>query len=181
MDYFQPRRLEEHVLLHLLQILGLLAIALLQVTWLPALAVGYPLNPLLLLTTLATLLWGLGSGARTAFYSGLTLDLVTPVPFGSHTLALLLSVVITALLAQRFNRENAMLPVVATLVAALCYELTLALLAGLVPTWGEWRSYVLLIAVPATLLAAIPALPCFLLLRWWNRRQAVPTPTGARL
>lgn len=171
MDYSQPRRLEEHLVRHLLQALLLIGLALIQVTLLPPIF-GFPPNPLLLIIVLLTLLYGVGVGARLAFIAGSTLDLLAATALGSHTLALLGAIAVIAGLAIGFRRENPLLPVAAMIVGAICYELLFAFAARLVPlAWESWRMYLSVVVLPGALLATIPALPLFLILRWWSRRQ----------
>lgn len=180
MDRSQTRRLEERLARQLLQILGLLGLALIQVTLLPA-PFGFPLNPLLVFVALIPLIYDTLTGARLAFYSGIALDLVSAAPLGSHALALLIAVLVVTLISAGISRENLLLPVIAVLVASLCYEVSLALVYRLVPSLAEWQTYLLAVAVPSTLLATIPALPCFLLMRRWLNRRSLPEFSGSRL
>jgi rod shape-determining protein MreD len=181
MDHSSSRRLEEHLVRHLLQALAIVGLALLQVTLLPP-VFGFPPNPLLLLSVLLTLIFGVGVGARMAFIAGVALDLLAATPLGSHTLALLAAIAIVAGLAIGFRRENPLLPVVAVFVGSACYELIFALAAGLVPlAWESWRGYFAVVVLPSTLLATVPALPLFLALRWWSRREGLPEIAGSRL
>jgi rod shape-determining protein MreD len=180
MDHSQPRRIEERLLRHLLEWLALLGLALVQVTLLPH-AFGFPLNPLLLVVVLLTLLNGLAVGARLAFIAGLGLDVVGATPLGSHALAMLLAATVVASLVVGFRPENPLLPVAAMLVGAICYELALALITRVVTAAAELRVYFTVVVLPSALLATIPALPLFVLLRRWANRHHVPALSGSRL
>lgn len=172
----QPRRLEEALAHELGRILALAALAIVQVTLLPT-PLGFA-APLVLVAVVCRTLIGMGSAfpdlglsraLRWALYGGLALDILTGTAVGAHTLALLLATFVVALTTRRLRVERPVVPLAAVLLAALIYELTLALATQ--PRPIEWRSYAEVVILPAVLIALIPALPAFFLLRWVLRSQ----------
>ncbi len=172
----QPRRLEEALAQEAGRILALAALAIVQVTLL-ATPLGFS-APLVLVAVICRTLIGMGSAfpdlglsraLRWALYGGLTLDLLTGTPLGTHALALLLAALAVALATRRLRVERPAVPLMAVLLAALIYEATLALLTQPGPI--EWLSYAQVVILPAVLVALIPALPIFFLLRWILRSQ----------
>ena len=172
----QPRRLEELLAREVARCLALVALALAQVTLLPT-PLGFAVPLVLVLVICRTLLgvgaafpdMGLGRALRWALYGGLTLDVASATPLGSHALALLVAALTVALVTRRLRVERPIMPLLAVLVATLIYEVTLALLTQ--PGSIEWRSYAQVVILPAALVAMIPALPAFFLLRWLLRNQ----------
>jgi rod shape-determining protein MreD len=172
----QPRRLEEVVARELGRVLLLVAMALVQVTLL-ATPLGFAAPLVLVLVVSRTLLGvgaafpdiGLSRALRWALYGGLALDLLSATALGAHALALLLAVLAVALLGRRLQVERPIVPLVAIVVAALIYEVALALLTQPAPI--EWRSYAQVVVLPAVLAALVPMLPAFFLLRRVLRGQ----------
>jgi rod shape-determining protein MreD len=172
----QPRRLEEVVAREVARALALVALALVQVTLLPT-PLGFA-APLVLTAVVCRTLIGMGAAfpdlglsraIRWALYGGLSLDLLTGSPLGAHALALLLATLAVAASTRRVRVERPLIPLLAVLLATLVYEVTLALLTQPGPI--EWRSYAQVVILPAVLVALIPALPAFFLLRWMLREQ----------
>lgn len=159
----QPRRLEERLARELLLILALTAVALVQTTLLPA-PLGAPPALLLILVVCRVLVVpegapgiGLTAALRWAFYGGLALDLLAGSLLGSHGLALLLAALLAALLVRDTSVGGLLLPLLALVLAAVVYELTLALLAMPGALFADWQTYLLLVLLPSVLLALIPA------------------------
>jgi rod shape-determining protein MreD len=152
------------------------ALALVQVT-LFAIPLGFTVPLVLVVVVCRTLLGigaafpdrGLSQAFRWALYGGLALDIASGTLLGAHALALLLAALIVATTARRLRIERPIIPLLAMLVACLIYETTLALLTQ--PNQIEWRSYALVVILPALFAALIPALPVFFLLRWLLRNQ----------
>lgn len=172
----QPRRLEEALFREVGRALGLVALAIVQVTLL-ATPLGFA-APLVLVAVACRTLIGIGAAfpdvglsraVRWALYGGLALDLLTGSPLGAHALALLLATLAVAVTTRRLRVERPLVPLLAVLLAALVYEITLAPLTQPGPI--EWQSYAQVVILPAVLLALIPALPAFFLLRWLLRAQ----------
>lgn len=172
----QPRRLEEAFARELGRVLALAGLALVQVTLL-RLPLGFA-APLVLVAVICRTLLGMGAAfpdlglsraLRWALYGGLALDILTGSPVGAHALALLLATLAVATTTRRLQVERPIVPLLAALLASLIYELTLALLTQPGPI--EWRSYAQVVILPAVLVALIPVLPAFFLLRWVLREQ----------
>lgn len=172
----QPRRLEELVARELGRLLALVALAMVQVTLL-ATPLGFSV-PLVLVVVVCRTLLGIGAAfpdvslnqaLRWALYGGLSLDILAATPVGAHALALLLAALLVAGATRRLRVDRPVVPLLATLVAALVYEATLALLTQPGPV--EWPSYAQVVILPSVLVALIPALPLFFALRWVLRSQ----------
>ncbi len=187
MGYSQSKRVEEFLIRELLLIFGLVGLALVQVTLLPA-PPGFP-PALLLILAICRLLVGIGVGeshpessvaaaTRWAFYGGIGLDLCSATRLGSHALALLLAVILVALLTRhlRVEGEGLLLPILAVLLGMLVYEGVLALLlyapsASRMLTLADWQRYAMVVILPSILQALVPTLPLFMLLRWLFRTK----------
>jgi len=158
------------------RIATLFGLALVQVTLLTT-PLGFALPLVLVLVICRTLLGvgaafpdvGLSRALRWALYGGLALDVLTATALGSHALALLLATLAVALLTRRLNVERPIVPLLAVLLATPIYELTLALLTQ--PRPIEWRSYTQVVLLPTVLVAMVPALPSFFVLRRLLRGQ----------
>jgi rod shape-determining protein MreD len=172
----QPRRLEELLARELGRILALALLALVQVTLLST-PLGFAAPLLLVLVICRTLLGvggaypdvGLGRAVRWALYGGIALDILAATPLGAHALALLLAFLVVATLSRRLRVERLLVPLAAAVVATPVYEAVLALLTAPGPI--EWRSYGLVVILPAVLAALILTLPTFFALRWLLREQ----------
>ena len=171
----QPRRVEERIARELWLALSLLAIALAQGALMPHL-IGSAPNLLLLLTICQALIAGPANAARWAFYGGLALDLSADTPLGVHALALLAAVLVAAPILARFSRGNWLLPLVGVVLGSLAYHSVLALLTFLLVAPINPRVYALVVALPATILVLIPALPLFLSMRWLEGRRRGEVP-----
>ncbi len=171
----QPRRIEERIARELWLALVLLACALAQTTLLTRL-LGAPPNALLLLVICRALIAGPVSGARWAFYAGLALDLCSDSALGSHSLALLAGVLLAALVLGRLSRGNWLLPLLGVVLGSLAYHAVLALITSLLVAPIGPRMYSLVVALPATLVILIPALPLFLIMRLVEGRRRGEVP-----
>jgi rod shape-determining protein MreD len=155
--------------------LALLALALGQAALMPRL-LGLTPNLLLLLTVCQALIAGPANAARWAFYAGLGLDLCADTALGSHALALLAAVLVAALTLARFSRGNWLLPLVGIVLGSLAYHAVIALLTMLLVAPSSPRVYLLVVALPATILVLVPALPLFLSMRWLEGRRRGEVP-----
>lgn len=173
-----PRRLEERIARELVLILGMVVLALIQVTLLLT-PLGFALPLLLILVVCRVLIGvqspfadgGLSVAIRWAFYGGIALDLCSATPLGSHALALLLAASAVALISMPLQAEGIWLPLVAVAVGTLMYELTLALVYLRTVAPLDWSRYGLVVVVPSLILALVPTLPVFYLLRWLDLRN----------
>jgi rod shape-determining protein MreD len=171
---YAPRRIEERIVREIGLLLGLLALALAQATLLPTI---FGVRPALVLVAVVccTLVSGLSAGARWAFYGGVALDLCGAAPLGSHALALLLAAMAVYVSLRRLGGEHWLLPILASFGAALLYEAVLALLYTLPIAPLDWGNYAVVALLPSALLAMVPALPVYALLRQldrWRREAA---------
>ena len=171
----QPRRIEERIAREVWLALVLLAVALAQAALMPRLLGSTP-NLLLLLTICQALIAGPANAARWAFYGGLALDLSADTALGVHALALLGAVLVAAPILARFSRGNWLLPLVGVVLGSLAYHGVLALLTFLLVAPISPRVYALVVALPATILVLIPALPLFLSMRWLEGRRRGEVP-----
>ncbi len=171
----QPKRLEEVLAHEALLIVMLVGVALVQVTLLST-PLGFP-PALLLVLVVCRVLVSSGDGqgdptvgvehaVRWAFYGGIALDLCSATPIGSHALALLLAVVLVVVSTRRLRVEGPLLPLIAVLIGTLVYEVVLALVAyKYLLMWHEWLQYGQQVILPSILLALIPTVPIFMVLR----------------
>jgi rod shape-determining protein MreD len=171
----QPRRIEERVAREVWLALLLLAITLAQAALMPRVLGSTP-NLLLLLAICQALIAGPANAARWAFYGGLALDLSADTALGVHALALLAAVLVAAPILARFSRGNWLLPLVGAVLGSLAYHCVLALLTFLLVAPISPRVYALVVALPATILVLIPALPLFLSMRWLEGRRRGEVP-----
>lgn len=165
------RRLEERVAREVLLALAMLGLALAQTALLPR-PLGNPFNLLLLLTVCRALLVGPSGAARWAFYGGLSLDLCANQPLGSHALALLSALLLADLPLARLSRDNWLLPLLGVLLGALAYHTVLLALLTLLVAPVDPRLYAITALLPDAVSTLIPALPCFLLMRWLRSRRS---------
>jgi rod shape-determining protein MreD len=171
----QPRRIEERVAGELWLALALLGVALAQTTLLPR-PLGSVPNVLLLLVICQALIAGPASAARWALYGGLGLDLCADSVLGTHALALLAAVVLPSLVLSRFSRGNWLLPLFGAALGSLAYFVILAGLTALLVGPVSPQVFLVVVAVPATLMILIPALPLFLSMRWLEGRRRGEVP-----
>lgn len=123
--------------------------ALIQVTWVPSVAVAgaFP-NLVLLLVIAATWLGSVRAGMAWACVGGVVLDLTAPGPLGPHALALLGGVYAAGFWIRNFARESLVQPALAAASATVIYSV--ALLVA-----GEWLG--LPMPSPASALVLIAA------------------------
>lgn len=171
----QPRRLEEYVAHEVVLMLALLSAALLQTALLPR-PLGFPPNLVLLLVVCKALLDGPSRAARWAFYGGIALDLCADTLLGTHALALLIVVLVTAVPLSRMSRSNWLLPLLGALIGAVAYHAVLGLVTMLVVAPFTPRMYLLIVMLPDVLAALVPVLPLFLVWRWLRGRSRGEVP-----
>lgn len=169
----QSRRLEERLAYEALLIVALTGLALVQVTLVPA-PLGFPPALLLVLVICRVLVgsrsWqpdaSVAGALRWGFYGGLALDLCTATPIGTHALAIVLAATLVAAITRRMRVEGPFLPLLAVMIGALVYELVLAAIYIWTVAPIDWPHYASWVILPSVLMALIPTLPMFLLLRW---------------
>jgi len=146
----------------------LLALALVQTALAPAVW-GFRIDWVLVVVVCWTLLQGLAAGVRWALPGGLALDILSPLPFGSHLLGLLLAVTVVAVVTDSFPRDNRLLPTAAILAASLLYAALLALIMSMTGRPIAWARYPVTIMLPGALANGAMALPVYLLLERLSR------------
>jgi rod shape-determining protein MreD len=166
-------KLEERLANELLLLLGLLVLALVQTALLPR-PLGFPPALLLIVVVCRALIalsssapdHGVGVAVRWAFYGGIMLDICAATLLGTHALALLLAVLAVVVLLARLRVSSGLLPLLGVLLGMLVYELTLALAYAATVAPLDWSQHLLVIVLPSVLVALVPTLPIFALLRW---------------
>jgi len=139
----------------------LILLALLQATLLPAVPyVGIRPDLVLLLVLTWTMVRGTTEGAVGAFVGGLALDIFSPLPLGSHALAMLLTVVPIGWLGAPFYRGNLVYPIAGAFLSTMLYNMLLLLLslfAGQGVLWGGmlWRMALPMALLEATLIPLV--------------------------
>lgn len=158
----------------MLRLLIIAVLALLQVTLLRT-SLGFTV-PLVLVVVIGRTLLGVAAAfpdrevirsLRWALYGGLSLDLFANTALGTHALALLVPTVLVVLLTFRLRIAGPLIMLIATALSTLIYETILALLNQM--PFAAWDQYLLVVIVPSIMLALIPALPIFFVLRWLLR------------
>ena len=133
----------------------LVVMALVQTTLLPVVPHVEIRPDLVLLLVLAwAMVRGTNEGAVGAFVGGLALDVFSPLPLGSHGLALLLTVVPVGWIGAPFYRGNLVYPIAGAFLATMLYNMLLLLLSRLVGHEVLWGSMLWRIALPMALIEA---------------------------
>ncbi len=169
MGDYRPK-IEQRVALRLRRVCLLLLVALFQTALAPSLWY-FRIDWVLVVVVCWGLLRGFAAGVRWSIYGGLSLDLLTPLPMGAHLLALVVSVTLVAIATDRFDREHMILPVVSILAVSLLYGMMLAAAMSVVGRPIVWQHYPLRIVLPTALANSAVALPVYLLLDRFARRN----------
>lgn len=139
----------------------LIFLALLQVTVIPPLPLlGISLDLVLLIVLSWTMVRGVQEAAIGAFVGGLTLDILSTYPLGSHALILLLLILPLGWLKAPAYRGNLAFPIAGAFLATVLYKvllLTLSQILGQGTDWGAtlWRIVLPLAMVEATLIPLV--------------------------
>jgi rod shape-determining protein MreD len=165
---------EQRVLRQVLRALIMLGVALVQTSLAPTLW-RFRVDWVLLVVVGWTILRGLMPGVRLALYGGISLDLLSSMPLGSHVFALLLCVSVIAVLTEPLERDQPMLILATMLLSAMLYGFTLMVVLQLSSSAIPWQRYPLVVVVPAALINTIFALPAFALLRRYHVRSQSPS------
>lgn len=139
----------------------LVLLALLQATVVPVIPYVDIRPDLVLLLVLAwTMVRGTTESAAGALIGGLALDLFSPLPLGSHALALLLTIVPIGWLGAPFYRGNLAFPIGGAFLATVLYNMLLLVLSrilGQAVLWGGllWRVVLPMALIEATLMPLV--------------------------
>jgi rod shape-determining protein MreD len=162
MGDYRPK-IEQRIIRQAARIGALLLLALFQTALAPSVW-RLRIDWVLIVVTIWTLMNGLGSGLRWGTIGGLALDFLSPLPVGTHLLALLLAVFMVALISDIMPRENRSVIVVTVLLVSLLYGSLLALVMSIAGWPVVWQRYPLTILLPAALADAALSLPVALVL-----------------
>lgn len=174
MGDYRPK-IEQRILYEALQIGLLVFIALIQMALAPSLWY-FRIDWVLIVVICMTLLRGFGTGLRWSLYGGIALDLLSPLPLGSHLLGLVLAVITSAIITDGLPRDNRLVPTGAVLIVSLLYTAILGCIMSIIGRPIAWTRYPLTIMLPAALADGIVTLPLYLLLRRLTRsHQAIST------
>jgi rod shape-determining protein MreD len=124
----------------------------------------------LVVVVILALLRNLSSGLRWAAYGGLAIDILSPLPLGTHLLALVLAVTLATVGTEAIQRDNMAVPTVAMIVVSLLYTGITGLVMTLIGLPIIWERYPLTIMLPTALVNAMVALPVYLLFERVQRR-----------
>jgi rod shape-determining protein MreD len=149
----------------------LIAIAILQTTIVPELAVWGVFADLPLLVVVSwSLLRGSREGIVWGFITGLTVDLFSGAPFGAATLPMVLVGLLSGLGQATIFRAHIALPLVVMFLATVFYDLlflSIVRLSGYPVTWLE---SLLRLILPSALLNALLVPVVFVIMRWLSTR-----------
>ncbi len=134
------------------------------------------IHVLMMLVLVLVLVEPLAVVMRWAFYGGIFYDVLSSSLLGTHAFVLLVAAWLVYVLLARVTSENWLLPIIAVLVGGTIYYVLLGLLMYVAVGPFEVRDYLVSIVAPAMIVVLVPALPVFLLARWWRsiRRGEVP-------
>ena len=139
----------------------LILLALLQATVVPVIPyLGIRPDLVLLLVLAWTMVRGIKEGAIAALIGGLALDIFSPLPLGTHALAMLVIIVPVGWLGAPFYRGNLVFPIGGAFLATLIYNvilLGLSTLLGQNILWGGllWRVVLPMALIEATLMPIV--------------------------
>ena len=167
MGDYRPK-LEQRLIHQLARFSLLLLIALFQTALGPSLW-RFRIDWVLVVVVCWTLLRGLEAGMRWALYGGLALDVLSPLPAGSHLLSLLLVVITVVVTTEGLPRDNRLTPTLAVVGMSLLYSVALALVMASTGRPVAWARYPFTIMVPGALANAAVTLPTYLILERLSR------------
>lgn len=165
---YQQSRIEVRLAREAGLILLLLVLALVQIALLPR-PLGFVPPFMLVIVVCRALVSGANDGLRWAFYGGLALDICIGSFLGSHALALLVAVIIIMSVMRSIRVEHWLFPIAAVFVGTIIYEGILAFMYAWFTTPIEWQSYAIVVIIPSAVLAVIPALPIYMIIRQISR------------
>ncbi len=162
-------KIEQRILIEIATALLLIGVALLQTSLAPSIY-RFRIDWVLLLVVGWTLLRGLVPGLRWAMYGGVALDVLQPLPLGTHLLALLICVIGVAYVTEPLDREQPLLVVLALLGSSLVYGTVVTLVLHVTVQAVPWLGFSLTSLLPTALLDAVAGVPVFGLMRRMSRQ-----------
>lgn len=133
----------------------LVLLALLQATIVPAIPYVDIRPDLVLLLVLAwTMVRGTGEGAAGALVGGLALDVFSPLPLGTHALAMLAVIAPVGLLGAPFYRGNLAFPIGGAFLATVLYNVLLLVLLRILGQDVLWGGLLWRVVLPMALIEA---------------------------
>jgi len=162
-------KIEQRILIEIATALLLIGVALLQTSLAPSIY-RFRIDWVLLVVVGWTLLHGLVPGLRWAMYGGVALDVLQPLPLGTHLLALLICVIGVAYITEPLDREQPLLVVLVMLGSALAYGTIVTLVMHVTVQAVPWLSFGLTSLLPTALLNAVAGVPVFGLMRRIGRQ-----------
>jgi rod shape-determining protein MreD len=167
MGDYRPK-LEQRILRGLIRISALLLVVLFQTALAPSIW-RLRVDWMLVIVISWTLLAGLGSGLHWAIIGGIALDLLTPLPIGSHLLAMLLAVLAATVLTEALPREQRLVATATIILVSVLYGFVLALIMSFTGLPIVWDRYPFTILMPAALANGAAAIPAFYVLERFHR------------
>ena len=152
-------------------ILLLSAVAIVQATVMPHMNIlGVKPDLVLLVVISWSLLRGSKEGVIWALVGGIGVDLLSGAPFGTSALALLVLSLLAGMGELSVFRTHIALPLIATLLASLAYNLFFLLLLHMRGCSIAWADSLIKVVLPSTLLNVLLAPFIYRALYWLHRR-----------
>jgi rod shape-determining protein MreD len=145
--------------------------AIIQTTAMPHLTIlGVKPDLMLLMVISWSLLRGSKEGMIWALLGGIGLDLLSGAPFGTSTVALVILSLVAGLGELSVFRTHIALPLIATLIATLAYDLFFLLLLYAQGCSIVWTDSLAKVMLPSTLLNVLLSPFVYKALYWLHRR-----------
>jgi rod shape-determining protein MreD len=125
---------------------------------------------MLLMVISWSLLRGAQEGVIWALVGGMGLDLLSGAPFGTSTVALLVLSLLAGVGELRVFRTHIALPLIATLIATLAYDLFFLLLLYARGCSIAWTDSLIKVVLPSTLFNVLLSPLVYKALYWLHRR-----------
>jgi rod shape-determining protein MreD len=126
------------------------------------------------LVLLMVISWSLLRGAREgmtwALVGGIGLDLLSGAPFGTSTVALVILSLVAGLGELSVFRTRIALPLIATLIATLAYDLFFLLLLHVEGRSIAWTDSLVRVVLPSTLVNVLLSPLVYKALHWLDRK-----------
>jgi rod shape-determining protein MreD len=147
------------------------AIVIIQTTAMPHLTIlGVKPDLVLLVVISWSLLRGSKEGVIWALVGGIGLDLLSGAPFGTSAVALLVLSLLAGMGELSVFRTHIALPLIATLLATLAYDLFFLLLLHMRGCSIAWADSLIKVVLPSTLLNVLLSPLVYKALYWLHRK-----------